>query len=105
MLIKRFYETTSDGLTLSVKVQPGAASDGFAGILDGRLKVRVRAKAVEGAANERLCKFIAASLAVSKSSVSLLKGEKSREKLILIKGASDQLAEHLEKLVNEDRGI
>lgn len=58
---------------------------------DGRpiLKVRVRARPVEGEANAALLKLIAKTLGVSKSAVTLERGGQSRTKQLSIEGLSE----------------
>lgn len=48
------------------------------------LKIKVSAPPVEGKANKALIEFLAEHFRVSKSNVKILKGEKSREKIIEI---------------------
>jgi uncharacterized protein len=58
---------------------------------DGRpvLKVRVRARPVEGEANAALIKLIAKTLGVPKSAVTLERGGQSRTKRLSIAGLSE----------------
>jgi len=42
-----------------VRVQPRASKDEIAGLMGGALKVRLRAAALEGRANEALCEYLA----------------------------------------------
>lgn len=46
------------------------------------LKIRLRARAVEGKANKSLVEFLAESLDLRPWQVTLVKGERSREKLV-----------------------
>lgn len=80
---------------LAVKLTPGASADRIDGWdvdAEGRpvLKVRVRARPVEGEANEALVKLIAKSLGVPKSAVSVQRGGQSRTKMIEVVGLSDE---------------
>lgn len=79
---------------LPVKLTPGASADridGWGEDTDGRavLKVRVRARPVEGEANAALIQLLAKSLGVSKASVSLSRGGQSRLKMIEVAGIDD----------------
>ena len=79
---------------LPVRLTPGASADRIDGWdvdADGRpvLKVRVRARPVEGAANAALIKLLAKTLGVAKSSVALDRGDQSRTKLLTVTGLSD----------------
>ncbi len=80
--------------TLPVRLTPGAAADRIDGWdidAEGRpvLKVRVRARPVEGEANTALIKLLAKTLRVPKSSVTLDRGGQSRTKMISIAGLTD----------------
>lgn len=97
--MKPIYETDDAGIYLKVHVQPGAANTAFAGIHNERLKVRLSAKAVDGAANECLRVFLSQSLGVSKSSVTLVQGEKSREKRLFISGSAKFLGSAIDAIL------
>ena len=80
---------------LFVRLTPGASADRIEGWdtdPEGRpaLKVRVRARPVEGEANTALLKLLAKTLGVPKSAVSLERGGQSRVKRIGIAGLSDE---------------
>lgn len=80
---------------LLVRVQPRASKDEIAGEMDGALKVRLRAPAVEGRANEALVEFLAELLKTPKSAVRILSGDRSRTKRIEIRGVTWQQIEAL----------
>jgi uncharacterized protein (TIGR00251 family) len=81
----------NDGdVIFSVRVQPRASKDEIAGEMDGALKVRLRAPAVEDRANEALVEFLAQLLKRPRSAVRILSGERSRTKRIEISGVSRQ---------------
>lgn len=69
-------------MKITLYIQPGAKKSEVAGEHDGMVKLRISAPPVEGAANEAVIKFTAQLLGLSKSSVKLIKGEKSRIKTI-----------------------
>ncbi len=75
---------TENGIVISVHVQPDAKKSEIIGIHGESLKIKIQAPAVDGAANEALIKFIAKTLNVSNHQVSLLGGEKGRQKRLLI---------------------
>ena len=82
---------------LAVRLTPGAATDrieGWGVDAGGRpvLKVRVRARPVEGEANAALLTLLARGLGVAKSAVSLERGGQSRTKRIAVTGLSDDEA-------------
>lgn len=79
-----FYHWRSDDLILDCHLQPGARSIGFAGQHGDHLKIRISAPPVDGKANDMLLDFIAKAFGVSKRQVSLLSGQQSRQKRLLI---------------------
>lgn len=72
--------------TFAVRTQPGARRDEIVGVRDGVLVARVRAPAREGRANQALCRLIASRLGIRPSRVSVVRGERSREKLVRVEG-------------------
>lgn len=79
---------------LAVRLTPGASADRIDGWdvdVEGRpvLKVRVRARPVEGEANEALIRLLAKALGAPRSAVSLARGGQSRLKLIEVAGLDD----------------
>jgi uncharacterized protein (TIGR00251 family) len=71
-----------------VRVQPRASRDEIAGEMDGALKVRLQAPAIEERANAALIAYLAALLKRPKAAVSILSGERSRRKRIAVQGVS-----------------
>jgi uncharacterized protein len=75
---------------VTVRVQPRASRDEIAGEINGALKIRLQAPAVEDRANEALVEFLARLLKTPKSAVRILSGERSRSKRLEIRGATRQ---------------
>src|SRR5271155_4647055 len=77
-------------VTFPVRVQPRASKDEVVGVIEGALKIRLQAPAVENRANEALVEFLAHLLKTPKSAVRILGGERSRIKRIEIRGVTKQ---------------
>ncbi len=75
-------------ITIEIRVQPKSSRDGIDGLQNGRLKVRVSAPPEGVKANERLVDIIAKAFGVSKSSVEIVMGERSKLKTIRTRGMS-----------------
>jgi uncharacterized protein (TIGR00251 family) len=82
-------------VVFNVRVQPRASRDEVSGVINGALKVRLTAPAVENRANEALCEFLAALLKRPKSAVRILSGDRSRTKRVAIDGVTRQQIEAL----------
>jgi uncharacterized protein (TIGR00251 family) len=76
------------GITLQVRATPGAKRSEVVGVVEGRLRVRVRAPAVEGKANVELVRQLAAWVGVRRSAVTITRGEHAREKSVHVVGIS-----------------
>ncbi len=81
-------QDTAEGAVLVVHVQPKAARTEHVGLHGGALKIRVAAPPVGGAANDELCRYLAACLGIPRTSVVLGAGHGSRRKRILLRGIS-----------------
>ena len=81
-------QVRNDSVVLQVRVQPRASKDEVAGVMDGALKVRLQAPALEGRANTALCEFLAGLLKTPKSAVRILSGERSRNKRVEVRGVT-----------------
>ena len=71
---------------IGVRLRPRGSSDELAGMRDGVLQAKVTAPPVDGKANKALCKLIAKRVGVAPSRVSVVRGEKSRDKVVRVEG-------------------
>jgi uncharacterized protein len=76
-------------VTFSIRIQPRASKNEIMRMNDGRLKIRLTAPPVDGAANEALVKFLADQLNVSRSQLEIVSGHTGREKIIKVNGMTD----------------
>lgn len=76
------FRQDQSGVAFTVRVQPKASADRIAGEHAGGLKLAVTAPPEAGKANEAVVKLLAKKLNVSKSSVRILSGAASRQKVV-----------------------
>jgi uncharacterized protein (TIGR00251 family) len=89
MKSKSYITERQDGITLSLKVVPNSSRNSMGLDKHGRLLVRLAAPPVEGKANKELVKFLAKTLRLPQSAVTILHGKSSREKAVLITGCDN----------------
>ena len=78
-----FYSIEDETVTLRLKAQPSASKNEWCELYgEEAIKVRIKAPAVEGAANEELRKFIAKSFKLSKSDILFKTGQHSKFKIV-----------------------
>ena len=91
-----WYRVAADGrITLTLHIQPGAKKTECAGRHGDALKIRLAAPPVDGKANAALVGFIAETLGLPKSVVTLKSGQTSRRKVLEIAGADVAAIESL----------
>lgn len=74
------------GVCLPVKVHPGARRTAIIGQHAGALKVAVNAAPEQGKATAAVIELLAAELAIPRSTLQLISGASSRQKLFLVTG-------------------
>lgn len=84
---------TAGGSEITLHVQPGSARTELAGLHGDALKLRIGARPVEGAANAAVLEFVAAWLGIARREVKLLRGDKSRRKVVWVPLPADIVAE------------
>lgn len=77
-----------EGVVVSFYIQPNASKTELVGEHNGSLKLKTKAPPVDGKANEEVIHFLSKLLKVSKSQIEILKGDKSRDKKVLIHSLS-----------------
>lgn len=84
---------------LAVSVQPRASRNAVTGLHGNALKLSLIAPPVDGAANDACLRFLADVLGVSRARLSIVRGEKARQKLIRIAQlSSTTVRTHLQAL-------
>ncbi|MCK5876228.1 MAG: YggU family protein, partial [Candidatus Marithrix sp.] len=91
-----FYRWQSEDLILSVYVQPRSSQTYIVGIYNNKLKVKIKAAPVDGKANADIHKLFAKSFGVAKSKITILSGQTSRNKNILIQSPT-KLPDYIKK--------
>ncbi len=81
---------TADGVEIRVRAQPRAHRSEIVGPWRNRLKVRVSAPPVDGAANDEVERTLAKQLGVSRSAVTVTRGLTSRDKIVRVVGVAKE---------------
>ena len=85
------------------RARPGARRNGIDGIHAGALKVSVKQAAEKGKANEAIIALLAKELRLPKLQFTLLTGQTSPQKRLLIQGVLlDQLSRKLSVIIDAD---
>jgi hypothetical protein len=76
-----------------VRVRAGARRDEVAGVVEGAVVVFVSAPAHDGRANRATLRLLAKRLGVARSRLRILRGERSRDKLVEVVGIEQRTAD------------
>ncbi|ADB53620.1 DUF167 domain-containing protein [Conexibacter woesei] len=79
---------------LRVRLQPRAKRNEIVGERDGALVVRVTAPPVDGKANAALCRLLAKALGVAPSTVTVVRGQSARDKVVHVDAVETGVALH-----------
>ena len=90
-VIERFARGCEEGTLLTLQVSPGAKKSVVSGVYgENALKLKISAPPVDGKANTETEKFLAETLGLSRSGVSVVRGGKGRDKVVLVEGLGPQ---------------
>lgn len=78
---------TAAGVEISLFVQPRASRTKVVGLQGEELKIALTAPPVDGAANKACCHFLAKLCSLPRSCVTLIAGDTSRHKRLLLEDA------------------
>lgn len=82
-------------MILNLQTTPNAPRSQLVGWQGDRLKVKVKAPAVEGKANAELVRFLAETFGVRPNAVAIVRGETARLKTVRIDGVEPDALEKL----------
>ena len=71
-------------IRLTIHLRPGSKKEEIEKISDSEWKVKIRARPIDGQANERLIEYLAEEFKCAKSKIAIIKGATSRTKLVEI---------------------
>lgn len=81
-------EAVPGGVRIHFHVQPGASNSEVAGLHGDRIRLRIQSPPVDGRANAAVIAWVAERFEVPRRDVKLVRGEKSREKTVEVRGVT-----------------
>lgn len=85
-------------ISIKIHAKPGCKHNGITDMNSEAVSVQIAAPPVDGEANTELIKYISTILGVRKSNITLDKGSKSKEKILLVSDVSLDVDEIVTKL-------
>jgi len=97
-----FFNQQSDCLEVYLYIQPRSSENKIVGLIDNRLKIKLKAPPVDGAANKMCIKFLSKTFHISKSKIEIVSGHNNRKKKLRIDGDSQKIISFFKKYLNND---
>ena len=80
-----------DGIQFQAIIQPRSSKNIICGLQGDSLKIRLTSPPVNGAANKMCVKILAKTLGISISKITIITGQKGRNKILHIKGITESV--------------
>ena len=91
---------TAAGAAFAIRLHPRARKNAITGVAGDALKLALTAPPVEGKANQACIEFLAEFLNVPRSSVTIVAGQSSRNKVVRVAGrTAAQLEERFRAII------
>lgn len=78
-------------MKLLIHTQPGASKNEVVGVYGERIKIKVKARPVDGEANAEVITFLAKLLGIAKGRIEIERGHTSRQKDLMIDLPEDEV--------------
>ena len=80
------FRRVEGGIIIEIRVEPRSSKAGIVSVVGNSVKVKLTSAPVDGAANRQLIELLTEELGVKKSSIKIIRGEKSKNKIIRLEG-------------------
>jgi len=92
-----WFDIQKDYIDLFVNARPASSKNVIVGVFDNTLKIKIKAPAVDGAANKELVKFLSKQFKVPKSRITFISGKTKKCKHIRLP-RNEQLEAWIEEM-------
>lgn len=91
-----WYEIKDGFIIFNIKALPNSSKNSIAEVIEDKLKVKIKAPAVENAANKELVKFFSKTFKVPKSNIEFIGGMTSKQKRLKLP-LNDKITEFIKE--------
>ena len=86
---------TPEGILVNIKIVPNSSKNDII-VEDEFVKVKITAQPIEGKANRALIEFLSKKFKIPKTSIDIIKGETSKDKILLFKSNDIEKLNYIE---------
>lgn len=88
----------TNGILVNIKISPNAKKNEIIKT-DTEIKIKITAQPIDGKANKALVEFLSKTIKIPKSSIEIVKGETSKEKIVLFRTTDEQKIKKIKDLL------
>ncbi len=100
MISKNVLKIVDDGIILRLRISPNASKNQFI-FADDMIKLKITAQPIENKANKAVIEYLSKLFKVPKTKITILKGDTSKEKTLLIKTTDMEKIENIKTILSE----
>ena len=100
MISENVLKIADDGIILRLRISPNASKNQFI-FADDMIKLKITAQPIENKANKAVIEYLSKLFKVPKTKITILKGDTSKEKTLLIKTTDMEKIENIKTILSE----
>lgn len=100
MIPENILKIVDDGVILRLRISPNASKNQFI-FTEDMIKLKIMAQPIENKANKAVVEYLSKLFKVPKTKISILKGDTSKEKTLLIKTDDMDKIENIKTILSE----
>lgn len=100
MILENVLKIVDDGIILRLRISPNASKNQFI-FAEDMIKLKITAQPIENKANKSVVEYLSKLFKVPKTKITILKGDTSKEKTLLIKTTDMKKIENIKTILSE----
>lgn len=100
MISENVFKIVDDGIILRLRISPNASKNQFI-FAEDMIKLKITAQPIENKANKAVVEYLSKLFKVPKTKITILKGDTSKEKTLLIKTIDMKKIENIKTILSE----
>lgn len=100
MVSEEVLKIVEDGVILRIRIAPNSAKNQFI-VSDDMIKLKITAQPIENKANKAVIEYLSKLFKIPKTSISILKGDTSKDKTLLLKTTDLSKIENIKTILSD----
>ena len=100
MVSEEILKIVEDGVVLKIRIAPNSAKNQLV-LSDDMVKLKITAQPIENKANKAVVEYLSKLFKIPKTSISILKGDTSKDKTLLLKTSDLSKIENIKTILSD----